>query len=81
MGLHHLERLGLAWNKGVTDDVIEQLCGATSNLRELDVGLCDKLTVRSLQVLAWVLLMVVLVVSSSSQFERILPETAMYRSC
>lgn len=50
MALDKLEKLGLAWNKGVTDDAVERLCEAMSGLRELDLALCKKITARSLQV-------------------------------
>lgn len=50
MALDQLEKLGLAWNKGVTDDALDQLCGAMGGLRELDLALCNKITARSLQV-------------------------------
>lgn len=52
VALDQLEKLGLAWNKGVTDDALDQLCGAMGGLRELDLALCNKITARSLQALS-----------------------------
>lgn len=49
-GLSRLQKLGLAWNKGVTDAVVEMLCGSVSGLKELDLTLCDNITGRSLRV-------------------------------
>ena len=49
-GLKRLECLRLAWNKGVTDEVVEKVCGSMSGLKELDLSLCGKITSRSLQV-------------------------------
>ena len=48
--LKQLKCLRLAWNKGVTDEVVEKVCGSMKGLKELDLSLCGKITCRSLQV-------------------------------
>lgn len=48
--LKQLKCLRLAWNKGVTDEVVEKVCGSIKGLKELDLSLCRKITCRSLQV-------------------------------
>lgn len=50
MGMSRLQKLGLAWNKGVTDGAIEKLCGEMNGLIELDLALCSNITCRSLRV-------------------------------
>ncbi|CAN0343853.1 unnamed protein product, partial [Ectocarpus fasciculatus] len=36
--LNRLEQLNLAWNVGMTDDVVEWLCVRVKGLRDLDLG-------------------------------------------
>lgn len=48
--LIRLEQLSLAWNVGVTDDVVEWLCFRVKGLRDLDLSLCAKISLRSIKV-------------------------------
>ncbi|CAM9199678.1 unnamed protein product, partial [Ectocarpus sp. 12 AP-2014] len=50
--LNRLEQLNLAWNVGVTDEVVEWLCVGVKGIRDLDLSLCAKITFRSIQALA-----------------------------